>query len=298
MKIVEFDINNVPFNEKEIVLCLGYFDGVHLGHQAIIKESINEGYPVAVLSFDNSPSFILGEKGNFELTSIADKAEIFEDLGVKILFLMHFDKSTLNVTKDEFIKLVLMKLNVKKIFCGEDYRFGTRGEGTPEYLKRFFEVSIVPTIRIGSEKISSSSIREFIQKGQIKDANRCLGRPYRLIGLVAEGKGNGHTIGFPTANLDLDANYVFPKEGVYMGYAYIGARKRKAMICVSTHPTINQLLDPIIEVHIIDFDENIYGDTIYVDLIDYMRDVQVYNSLDELKQQLEIDREKVKKSLQ
>ena len=101
MKIVEFDIKNVPINDKEISLCLGYFDGVHLGHQAIIKESMNEGYPVGVLSFDNSPSYILGQKGNYELTSIADKADIFEELGVKYLFIMHFDKSTLNVTKDE-----------------------------------------------------------------------------------------------------------------------------------------------------------------------------------------------------
>ena len=298
MKIVEFDIQNVPYNDKEIILCLGYFDGVHLGHQAIIKESVNEGYPVGVLSFDNSPSFILGQKGNYELTSIADKADIFEDLGVKMLFIMHFDKSTLNVTKDEFIKNVLMKLNVKKIFCGEDYRFGTRGEGTPEYLARFFDVTVIPTIKIGDEKVSSSTIRELISKGEIKLANRYLGRPYRLVGLVAEGLKNGRHIGFPTANLDLDANYVFPKEGVYMGYAYIMNKKRKAMISVSTHPTINQLLDPIVEVHILDFDENIYGFTIYVDLIDYMRDIVHYDSMDDLREQLEKDREKVKNTLQ
>jgi len=298
MKIVEFDIKNVPINDKEISLCLGYFDGVHLGHQAIIKESMNEGYPVGVLSFDNSPSYILGQKGNYELTSIADKADIFEELGVKYLFIMHFDKSTLNVTKDEFIHDVLMKLNVKKVFCGEDYRFGTRGEGTPEYLSRFFDVTVIPTIKIGDDKVSSTTIRNLLGEGNIKMANRYLGRPYRLIGLVTDGLKKGRTIGFPTANLDLDANYVFPKEGVYMGYAYIANKKRKALICISTHPTINQLLDPIVEVHILDFDENIYGLTIYVDLIDFIRDIFEFKDLEELREQIEKDREKVKNTLQ
>ena len=298
MKIVEFDISNVPFNDKEISLCLGYFDGVHLGHQAIIKESMNEGYPVGVLSFDNSPSYILGQKGNYELTSIADKADLFEELGVKYLFIMHFDKSTLNVTKDEFIKDVLMKLNVKKVFCGEDYRFGTRGEGNPDYLKRFFDVTVIPTIKIGEDKVSSSAIRELISAGNIKMANRYLGRPYRLIGLVSYGLKKGRTLGFPTANLDLDANYVFPKEGVYMGYAYINNRKKKALICVSTHPTINQLLDPIVEVHIVDFDENIYGLTISVDFIDYIRDIFEFGTTDDLIEQIKKDLEKVKNTLQ
>ena len=298
MKIVEFDIKNVPLNDKEISLCLGYFDGVHLGHQAIIKESMNEGYPVGVLSFDNSPSYILGQKGNFELTSIADKADIFEELGVKYLFIMHFDKSTLNVTKDEFIKDVLMKLNVKKVFCGEDYRFGTRGEGNPDYLAKFFDVTVIPTIKIGDDKVSSSSIRNLVSEGNIKMANRYLGRPYRLIGLVTEGFKKGRSLGFPTANLDLDANYVFPKEGVYMGYAYIQGKRRKALICVSTHPTINQLLDPIVEVHILDFDENIYGLTISVDLIDFIRDIFEFANEQELIEQIQKDIEKVKNTLQ
>lgn len=298
MKIIDFDIKSVPFQDKEISLCLGYFDGVHLGHQSIIKEALNEGYPVGVLSFDNSPSYILGQRGAQELTSIADKADILEDLGVKFLFVMHFDQSTLNVTKDEFIKEVLMKLSVRKIFCGVDYRFGTRGEGNPEYLSKFFEVTTVPTIEFGGDKVSSSKIRDFIADGDIKSANRFLGRPYQMVGLVVDGNHNGRTIGFPTANIDLDANYVFPKEGVYMGYARVSGKKRKAMISVSTHPTINQLLDPIIEVHIIDFDEDIYGKTIYVDFIDYIRDIITFNSMDELKEQLENDKEKVKNTLQ
>ena len=129
-------------------------------------------------------------------------------------------------------------------------------------------------------------------------ANRYLGRPYRLIGLVTDGLKKGREIGFPTANLDLDANYVYPKEGVYMGYAYISGKKKKALICVSTHPTINQLLDPIVEVHILDFNDNIYGLTIYVDFIDFIRDIFEFGSIDDLRAQIQKDLEKVKNTLQ
>lgn len=298
MKIVDIDLNNVPFNEKECSLCLGYFDGVHIGHQAIIKEARNEGYPVAVLTFDNSPSFLIGKKSIHEITSLADKSELFEELGVKTLFLMHFDESTLKVTKDEFIKKVLVKLNPKKIFCGEDYSFGTRGEGNPAYLSRFFEVVEVPTISLGKEKVSSTAIRSLISEGNIKLANRYLSRPYKIMGLVVDGNHRGRQIGFPTANIDLDADYVYPKEGVYMGYAYFMNKKRKAMISVSTHPTVDQLLDPIIEVHIIDFDEDIYGRSIEIDFIDYIRDIFRFDSMEDLKEQLEKDKEFIKNTLQ
>ena len=125
-----------------------------------------------------------------------------------------------------------------------------------------------------------------------------LGRPYRISGLVVEGGGNGRKIGFATANLELNYTYVFPKEGVYLGYAYFLNRKRKAMICVGTHPTLNQLMKPIIEVHIIDFNEVLYGREIYVDFVSYMRPVIQFASFEDLREQLIKDEEKTKNTLQ
>ena len=298
MKIIDFDINSTPTNDKDLVLCLGFYDGLHLGHQKLIGEALKEGYPVGVMTFDVAPAVLLGKKENYSLTSTFDKANLLEDMGVKYLYLMHFEKETLKVTKDEFIERVLKPLNPKKIFVGADYKFGVLGEGNADYLKNFFDVSVIPLEKIDNMKISSKKIRELIEAGKVEKAATLLGRPYRMCGLVVEGGGNGRTINFPTANLELDYSYVFPKEGVYMGYGYFMNRKRKAMICVGTHPTIHQLMKPIIEVHIIDFNENLYGRVLYVDFVQYIREVKEFDSLEQLREQLLKDEEKTKNTLQ
>ena len=298
MKIIDFDIANTPVNDKDLVLCLGFYDGLHLGHQHLINKALEEGYPVGVMTFDVAPRVLLGKKENYCIMSTFDKADFLEDMGVKFLYLMHFDQNTLKVTKDEFINRVLKPLNPRKIFVGDDYKFGTDGEGNPEYLKRFFDVEVVPLMRINNIKISSKKIREHIEAGQMEKASALLGRPYRISGIVVEGNHTGRQIDFPTANLDLNYPYVFPKQGVYMGYAYFLNRKRKAIIAVGTHPTIHQLLKPIIEVHIIDFDEVLYGREIYVDFVSWMRPIEQFASLEDLRDQLIKDEEKAKNTLQ
>ena len=159
MKIIDFNINNTPVNDKDLVLCLGFYDGLHLGHQKLIGEALKEGYPVGVMTFDVAPAVLLGKKENYSLTSTFDKADILEDMGVKYLFLMHFEKETLKVTKDEFIERVLKPLNPRKIFVGEDYKFGVLGEGNANYLKNFFDVQVIPLQKIDNLKISSKKIR-------------------------------------------------------------------------------------------------------------------------------------------
>ena len=298
MKIIGFNIDTTPANDKDLVLCLGFYDGIHLGHQHLIQKALDTGYPVGVMTFDVAPAVLLGKKENYSLTSTYDKADFLEEMGVKFLYLMHFDKETLKVTKDEFIERVLKPLNPKKIFVGDDYKFGTNGDGDATYLKRFFDVEIIPLEKVDNLKISSKKIRELVENGKMEKAASFLGRPYRISGLVVEGGGNGRKIGFATANLELNYTYVFPKEGVYMGYAYFLNRKRKAMICVGTHPTINQLLKPIIEVHIIDFNEVLYGREIYVDFVSFIRPVIEFASLEELREQLLKDEEKTKNTLQ
>ena len=298
MKIIDFDINTTPLNDKDLVLCLGFYDGLHLGHQKLIKKALDEGYPVGVMTFDIAPAVLLGKKENYSLTSTFDKADILHDLGVKFLYLMHFEKETLKVTKDEFIEKVLKRLNPRKIFVGEDYKFGVLGEGNAAYLKQFFDVEVVPLEKVDNLKISSKKIRELVENGKMDKASSLLGRYYRISGLVVEGQHNGQKIDFPTANLELDYTYVFPKEGVYMGYGYFMNRKRKAMICVGTHPTVHQLLKPIIEVHIIDFNENIYGRELYVEFVSYIRPIKQFASMEELKEQLIKDEEKTKNTLQ
>jgi len=297
LKIISFSIEDVPAGDKDLILCLGFYDGLHLGHQKLIKAALKEGGPVGVMTFDVAPAVLLGKKENFSLTSTFDKADILEDMGVKYLYLMHFDVQTLKVTKDEFIQRVLKPLNPKKIYVGEDYKFGLLAEGDARYLKQFFDVVVIPLEKIDYAKISSKKIREFVENGEMEKAQSYLGRPYRICGLVIEGERKGKKLGFPTANLELEYPYVFPKEGVYIGYAHSLRRKKKALISVGTHPTINQLLKPIIEVHIIDFNENIYGKVLSVDFVSYIRPIIQFPEIEDLRKQIAKDEEVAKNTL-
>ena len=291
MRIYQFDYQHTPINMEQSVLCLGFFDGVHLGHQSMIKQALEEGYKVSVLTFDEAPAFILGRiKENHYLTSVSDKAEIFEELGVDALYIMEFDMNVAKLTKDEFIDKVIRPLNPARIYCGEDYTFGEWGEGDPDYLSLFFDVNVIETYKEDNVKVSARDISHLIENGFIEQANKLLGRPFRLNALVVEGKHNGQKIDFPTANLKLDYPYAFPKTGVYFGYAYVYEQKYKAIISVGTHPTIMQLVKPIIEVHIIDFDGIIYGKDIFVELLYYHRNEKIFESPEELKKQLQRDK--------
>lgn len=298
MEIIDFDYLNTPLLKEKIVLCLGYFDGVHRGHQKLIEKAKNEGYKVAVLTFDNSPNSVMNKLVLFQsLSSISDKAEYFENLGVDYFLLMHFDLEVSKLTKDQFIDYVIAKLNPVKIYCGEDYTFGVRKEGNGQYLQNYYDVEIFPLEKINNKKISSRDIIEMIHEAKFKDVYHLLGRYYRVTGLVVEGNHKGRTIQFPTANLSLSYPYAFPKIGVYMGYAIFNDDKYKAIIQVGTHPTIMPLAKPIIEVHILDFSENLYGKEIFVEFVDFIRDEKRFNDLEELKQQLEIDSKFARKML-
>ena len=298
MKIYQFDYQHTPINIEQSILCLGFFDGVHLGHQAMINEALNEGYKVSVLTFDEAPAYVLGRiKENHYLTSVSDKAEILENLGVDSMYIMTFDTAASKLTKDEFIDKVIRPLNPKRVYCGEDYSFGVWAEGDPDYLSLFFDVHVVETKKEGNIKVSARDISHLIEHGYIEDANKLLGRPFRLNGLVTEGKHNGVKMDFPTANLKLDYPYAFPKTGVYFGYAYVYEKKYKAIISVGTHPTIMQLTKPIIEVHIIDFEGIIYGYDIFVELLYYHRHEKMFDSVDDLKNQLLKDKKEAIKKL-
>ena len=298
MEIIEFDINSVPEEYSDINLCLGFFDGVHIGHQKMIKAAVEEGHPVGVLTFDNPPHFVTGQIANKRcLTSIDEKAEYFEELGVKYMFILAFDEVTKNILRLDFVDIVLSKFKPNKVYCGEDYRFGKGALGDAAFLKQHFNVVVTTLLSINGLKVSSKDIREHVKNGEINKAVTLLGHPYRIAGEVKNGLHQGQKIGFPTANLDLDFPYVMPKEGVYMGYCTAFGKKYKAMICYTTHPTMNQLPRPIIEVHILDFSGMLYGVTIYVDFVDYIRDISKFDSPELLMEQLKKDKEFINKNL-
>lgn len=299
MEIIQFSIKDPLPNVPDLILCLGYFDGVHLGHKRLIEKAKKEGYKLGILTFDQSPAYVMGNKlVDNCITSISDKADLFEELGVDYLFIMEFNRQTLNYTKDEFIDNVLLKINPYQIVIGKDYHFGARAEGDADYLKRYFNVKINDFENINDIKISSRNIISLIQNGEVDKVIPMLNRPYRINGTVMAGMRNGQKIDFPTANLKLEYEYVYPKSGVYVGYGVVYGTTYKAIINVGTHPTINPLASRIIEVHLIDFNDNLYGKNIFVDFIQYIRDEKRFDSLEELKAQLNRDKQKAKKILE
>ena len=299
MEIIELDYHNVAQNNVQIALCLGYFDALHIGHKELIRQAKLSGLPVGVMSFDNPPRVVLHkQKDQISITSNADKAEYLEELGVEYFYILHFDEEVAALSRYEFIDLVLKKLNPKIIYCGEDYRFGESGAGTVTYLKNYFEVNVVPFLTYEGEKVASKNIINLIRNKEIMKANLLLGRYHRVCGLVKHGYGNGTKFGFPTANIQLDYPYITPRDGVFMGYAIYDDVKYPAIMSIGTHPTVLQLEKSIIEIHIIDFNQTIYGKYIFFEFVEYMRDNIKFDNTDDLIAQLKKDRNKAKKALQ
>lgn len=299
MEIIQFELGDKLQPVNDLILCLGFFDGVHLGHQMLIKKAKKEGYKLGILSFNQSPAYVMGNKlVDNCITSISDKADLFEELGVDYLYLMDFNRQVMNATKDEFINKVLLAINPYQICCGPDYHYGIRAEGDVNYLKRFFNVKVTEFENRNNSKISSRNIISLIKQGEMEEVTAMLGRPYRINGTVMTGFHNGAKLEFPTANMKLEYEYVFPKTGVYIGYGYVYGKKYKAIINVGIHPTIDPLGEPLIEVHLLDFDGNLYGKNIFAEFVKFIREENKFESTDALKAQINKDKQKAKKLLQ
>lgn len=298
MEIIHFEFNKIYNFPRDLILVLGYFDGVHLGHQALIKRAKESSENIALLTFDNNFRSLLNHQRVSLLTPLSDKVEYFKQLGVKYFIILEFNEIIKNKTKEEFIEEVLKPINPLKIIIGEDYSFGFNGSGNYKDLMKYFDVSVLPFIKIEGIKVGSKKIKELILEGEIEKANKMLNHPYKLSGTVVEGYKNGRKIGFPTANIMPDDDYVIPLEGVYCTYIYIGDSKYKSITSISTHPTINALEKPIIETNVIDFDGNLYGKFVSIEFISYIRPIKKFLNIEQLKAQLILDEEYAKKHLQ
>lgn len=283
------DTKDILTDIKDLGLVLGYFDGVHIGHAQLInfaKQNTKRG-SLGVLTFDRALKSVEGS-----LMSISDKAEAMEKLGVDYLFIIVCDDELKRMSYKTFVEQVLKKFNPKELFCGPDFKFGYQAEGDVNYLKECFPSTYV----LGyvkdhfGEKISSSSIKNSILKGEIQEANRHLGRPYRVNGAVIRGFSEGAKLGFPTANLLPDINYVFPPNGVYFTKTIINGVVYNSITNVGTHPTINEVAIPIVETYVLNNNfDNLYGEHIQTCFYKRLRPEIKFNNVDELKRQIEKD---------
>lgn len=297
MNKINITLANIPHFEKDINLVLGYFDGIHLGHQKLIKKAKEEGYKLVLLTFDKSPKSVINKNRDVILTNESQKEELFNNLGVDILLVLHFDLQLAGLNKNQFINKVIKVINPHKIFIGEDYSFAYLASGSANDLKPYYNTDIMPLLSIDNEKVSTTNIINLLKANNLEKANQFLGRNYQIMAKVIPGKQNGRKIGFKTANLKLFDPFMIPAIGVYIGYAYVKNIKYKAIINIGTHPTIDELVQPLIEVNILDFDKDIYNQEIKVDFVRYIRDEIKFTDLEKLKEQLKKDTLLAKNSL-
>lgn len=291
------------------IVTVGTFDGVHRGHQAIVEYLLQrarerEG-PSTVVSFDPHPRSVVHEEPVPLLSTVDERAELLEDLGVERFVVLPFSSTFAELSPEEYVEEVLVRrIGLQEITVGYDHRFGRQRAGDVELLAhlgetRGFSVDVIPPQEVGADIVSSSTIREQLQEGNVTRATELLGRPYRLSGAVARGEGRGRTIGYPTANLSLpDPRKLVPKRGVYAVWVRLpDGQERRGMLNIGHRPTFEEM-DVTVEVHILDFKGDLYGDCLTVQFMQRLRDEQKFASADALATQLSEDEQHCKRVLE
>lgn len=281
--------NNVP-----ITLTFGNFDGIHLGHQALINATKNYfDTKSAVMTFDPHPFEFLRKRPHIHLMNALDKMDHIEAIGVDLLFCIIFDDAFSELSSDAFIDY-LKSLQVKRIVLGQDARFGKNGQGRISDLKPHFEVIVVEDMLYHHTRVSSSFIKDVISEGDMALAKNLLSKNYRIYGQVKHGNHLGRLLGFPTANIDYD-HFHIPKMGVYAVHIKVLGQWFKGMANIGHNPTINYQTQTRLEIYIFDFNEDIYGKHVIVDFQAYIREEQKFESKEKLIEQLKNDENTIKR---
>lgn len=281
-----------------ITVALGTFDGVHIGHQKVISRSVESAKQLdgtsVVFTFSNHPlSIIAPERCPLQIITQDDKVELIEKLGVDILINIPFTAEFLNLSASQFISLLLDQLNPKHILIGPNYFFGYKRCGTPELLQKSglqygFTVEINPTVYVDDVMVSSTLIRQMITAGQVHQAATLLGRPVTLKGRVIHGAKRGRLLGYPTINLGIASGLAIPQNGVYAVELIIQDNQFNGIANVGTNPTFHDI-GRRIEVHILDFSGDLYGEAVTVRFLNHIRKEQTFSNSEELKSQIAKD---------
>ncbi len=301
-----FDENSNIEKSKNTVVTIGTFDGVHRGHRKILDELIRiskeENSRNFVITFEPHPRTVVSR--NFDirlLTTLEEKKEIFRLYGIENLMIINFTKEFSKLTSEEFIrKFICNKIGARHVVIGYDHKFGRNRDGNESTLRNLgeklgFDVTQVPPITENGVIISSTLIRNLLMDGKIEEANNYLGRNYSLSGKVVHGAGRGISLGFPTANLQPDSKQkLIPANGVYAVSVKLENKVYFGVMNIGFRPTFNQTPHAITEVHILDFNKNIYNENIEVQFVKRLRDEKKFGSKEQLVQQIENDIKRTK----
>ncbi len=286
----------IPLNGNVIkpntVAAIGFFDGVHLAHETLIKTmkayAETHSMSTAVITFDVHPKAVLFDLPYRYITPLKKKLELIETHGIDTLYLIEFDEAKASMKPDAFIEQYLNRLDV--IVCGFDFRFGHRGSGSVSTLKNHPEIKtiVVDELTHDGYKIGSTHIRDLIMAGRVGEVKETLGRYHTVAGTVIEGAKKGREIGYPTANIDT-GDYLIPKQGVYASFTRRSKRWYPSMSTVGHNPTLNKRHDLSVESHLFDFDEIIYGETIEIAFVERLRSEIAFDSAAALIEQIKED---------
>jgi len=281
-------------------LTIGSFDGIHVGHQTIIRQmdevAANVHAPIVVLTFHPHPSVVLrGRRPGFYITTPDEKATQLAKLGVDFVITQRFDLDLSKIKAGEFLDWISKQLNFRGLWAGENFALGHQREGNRIYLEeasrtRGFELHIVDPILDGGEIVSSTRVREALRSGDVSRVARYLGRYFVIPGKVVKGVGRGKELGIPTANLEIWDERAFPRVGVYACRAKVQGKDFSAVTNIGVRPTFeDDLNEPIIEAHILDFEGDIYGEEITLSFVERLRDEKRFSGVDELLLEIERD---------
>ncbi|MBC1920502.1 bifunctional riboflavin kinase/FAD synthetase [Listeria grayi] len=300
--------NTIQVEQEPKVIALGFFDGVHLGHQAVIRSAKSiadaSGIKTAVLTFDPHPSVVLSKKRNKAkyLTPIEEKARKVEAMGVDYFYVVRFTTKFSELEPKDFVQKYLLPLGAVHIVAGFDYTYGRLGAGKmadmETYAENKLQVTIVDKQEADNQKISSTAIRQAIEEGSMEEANKLLGEPYTTKGTVIHGDKRGRTIGFPTANILVEEDYLIPKLGVYAVKFKIGNETHLGMASIGYNITFKDDQSLSIEVYILDFNREIYGEEVEIEWFQYFRPELKFSGMEGLIKQLEKDEQDTREYFQ
>jgi riboflavin kinase/FMN adenylyltransferase len=291
-------LDNVNLTRPSVVT-IGSFDGVHRGHQYLVKRLVENahetGHLPVIFTFYPHPRTVLGDVGpGFYLTLPDDKARLFTQMGVELVITQPFTEEFRRIRAAYFVDQLLIHLSMRALWVGEDFALGYQREGDVDFLRqqgqeKGFTLKVVDLMDAGDERVSSSRIREELACGHVAEAARLLGRKYSICGEVVPGDGRGRILGFPTANLSILPELCLPSQGVYTAWADVGDSRCTAVVNIGVRPTFEGSREQTVEAHLLDYSGSLYGMNVCLHFITRLRDERKFASVDALTTQIRAD---------
>jgi len=297
MRIYENFTSDNYIDDDIPAVCIGGFDGVHLGHQELLKYTKESSNLFQIVTFDTLPKKYFNNE-HMLLTTNNEKIELFKKFEPSNLVFINFEH-VMKFSPKTFCEMLKINMKAKNIYVGNDFKFGANREGDVNYLINYFgedSVHTIPDYEHNNEKISSTLIKSFLSEGFVEQANEALGYEYSLRGIIIKGDQRGSQIGFPTANLNIDESIQIPKNGVYKVDVLLNEYLYEGIMNIGYKPTVSEGTKQSLEVHIFDFNDDIYDADLTVHFKKFIRDEIKFSSIDELTQQISKDIEDINKN--